>query len=206
MSASGRSRTKLAKAALISRLVLALKTWACSPMARAAASTSLNMVSGTKLGLTSTATRLAAGTNSRRSSSRFAANSSVRRLMPVRFPPGRARLATRPLSAGSAPIKETIGIVVVAAFAADAAVPDHGDLFTNQFGRQRGQPIDLILGPTVFDRYVLALDIAGLFQSLAKCAQKVHVRVRRCGVQEADDRHRRLLRIRRERPRRRPAE
>ena len=56
---------------------------------------------------------------------------------------------------------------------------DNGDLFTNQFGRQRRHSVDLILGPTVFDRHVLALDIAGLFQSLAKCAQKVHVRVRR---------------------------
>ena len=44
-SASGRSRTRVAKAASISRLVLALKTWICSPMARAAASTSLNVVS-----------------------------------------------------------------------------------------------------------------------------------------------------------------
>ena len=44
-SASGRSRTKVAKAASISRLVLALRTWICSPMARAAASTSLNVVS-----------------------------------------------------------------------------------------------------------------------------------------------------------------
>ena len=47
-----------------------------------------------------------------------AANSVVRRLMPVR-----ARLATRPLSTGSAPVKEMMGIVVVAAFAADAAAP-----------------------------------------------------------------------------------
>ena len=38
-----------------------------------------------------------------------AANSVVRRLMPVR-----ARLATRPLSTGSAPVKEMMGIVVVA--------------------------------------------------------------------------------------------
>ena len=44
-SASGRSRTKVAKAASISRLVLALRTWICSPMARAAASMSLNVVS-----------------------------------------------------------------------------------------------------------------------------------------------------------------
>jgi ABC transporter substrate binding protein len=35
-SASARSRTDVAKAASISRLVLALRTWICSPMARAA--------------------------------------------------------------------------------------------------------------------------------------------------------------------------
>ena len=44
-SASGRSRANVAKAALISRLVLARTTWTCSPMARAAGSTSRNVVS-----------------------------------------------------------------------------------------------------------------------------------------------------------------
>ena len=59
-------------------LVLALRTWICSPMARAAGSTSLNVVSAFRAaaGLTSTATELAAGTNSRRASSRFAADSA----------------------------------------------------------------------------------------------------------------------------------
>src|SRR5262249_23538123 len=52
-------------------------------------------------GLTSTATRLAAGTSSRRSSNRFAVNSPVKKLTPVRLPPGRARLATRPSLTGS---------------------------------------------------------------------------------------------------------
>ena len=71
---------------------------------------------------------------------------------------------------------KTMGIVVVAALAANAEAGrsgrgDHGDLSANQFGRQRRQPIDLILGPAVFDRHVLALDIAGLLQALAKSAQ-----------------------------------
>ena len=48
--ASGRSRTKDAKAASISRLVLALRTWICSPIARAADSTSLNVVSAARIG------------------------------------------------------------------------------------------------------------------------------------------------------------
>ena len=102
-----------------------------------------------------------------------------------------------------------MGIVVVAALAASAAGVsgrgDHGDPSANQIGRQRRQPIDLILGPAVFDRHVLALDIAGVLQALAKCAQTVRERVRRCGVEEPDHRHRRLLRARRERPRSRRA-
>ena len=47
---------------------------------------------------------------------------------------------------------------------------DHGDLPADQIGRQRRQPIELILGPAVFDRHVLALDIAGVLQALAKSA------------------------------------
>ena len=114
-------------------------------------------------GLTSTATRVAAGTSSRRSSSRFATNSSLKKLMPVRLPPGRARLATRPSLTGSSATVKTMGIVVVAALAASAGTvtsgrDDHGDLSANQFGRQRRQSIELVLGPAVFDRHVLALD------------------------------------------------
>jgi len=43
-------------------------------------------------------------------------------LTPVRFPPGRARLATRPSLTGSPPPKKTIGVVEVALFAARIAV------------------------------------------------------------------------------------
>ena len=72
---------------------------------------------------------------------------------------------------------KTMGIVVVAALAATPSGAsdrgDHGDLPADQFGRQRRQPIHLILGPAVFDRHVLALDIAGVFQALTKCAQTV---------------------------------
>ena len=78
---------------------------------------------------------------------------------------------------------------------------DHGDPPANQFGRQRRQPIELSLGPAVFDRHVLALDIAALLQGLAKYAQIVRVRrVRRCGAEEPNHRHRRLLPARRQRP------
>jgi hypothetical protein len=50
---------------------------------------------------------------------------SAKKLPPVRLPLGRARLATRPIRAGSAPTRKTTGIVVVAALAANtAASPD----------------------------------------------------------------------------------
>jgi hypothetical protein len=39
--------------------------------------------------------------------------------MPVKFPPGRARLATRPTLTGSSPVMKTTGIVDVAALAAN---------------------------------------------------------------------------------------
>jgi hypothetical protein len=52
--------------------------------------------------------------------SRSAANSTVKKLIPVKLPPGRARLTTRPSLTGSSPTSKTIGIVVVAALAANA--------------------------------------------------------------------------------------
>src|SRR6516165_7140553 len=72
-------------------------------------------------GTISTATRAALGTSSRSSSSRFATNSELKKLIPVRLPPGRARLATRPNLTGSSAAAKTMGIVVVAALAANVA-------------------------------------------------------------------------------------
>jgi hypothetical protein len=59
----------------------------------------------------------------------------------------------------------------------------------------------LILGPAVYDRHILALDIAALFEALAECAQTVGHRIGRPAVKKSDHRHCRLLRARRERPR-----
>src|SRR5262249_46535972 len=44
---------------------------------------------------------------------------------------------------------------------------DHDDLSPNQFGRQRREPVKPTFGPPVFDRHVLALDIACVLQTLA---------------------------------------
>jgi hypothetical protein len=72
-------------------------------------------------GLTSTAKRAAPGSSSCKSPSRFAASSTPMSLIPVRLPPGRLRLATRPIFTGSAPMTKTMGIVAVAALAASVA-------------------------------------------------------------------------------------
>ena len=115
---------------------------------------------------------VAVGTNSCSSSSRFGPTSTFNAVTPVRLPPGRLRLATRPTWTGSTPVVKTIGIVVVAAFAASAAgtvaCGNHGHLTTNQIGRQRRQSIVLALRPAILDRHVLTLDIAGFLQALAE--------------------------------------
>src|SRR5262249_8125813 len=77
---------------------------------------------------------------------------------------------------------------------------DYGNLTTNKISRQHWQSIKLILGPAVFDRHVLARDIASLLQALAERPQPFRDRIGRSGVQIPDHRHRRLLRACRERP------
>ena len=69
---------------------------------------------------------------------------------------------------------------MVAVFAASTAMTvlsrgDHGDLPANQSAASIWQPIELILGPAVYDRDVLALDEAGFLQALAKSAQTVRM-------------------------------
>jgi hypothetical protein len=49
--------------------------------------------------------------------------------------------------------------------------PPAGRLTAHQFSGERRQPIELSLGPAVFDRQIRALDITGLFQALAKDPQ-----------------------------------
>src|SRR5262249_16008003 len=60
--------------------------------------------------------------------------------------------------------------------------------------------------PSVFDHNVLAFNKARLIQSFSKRADDVEERRGGPGVEKSHDRHRRLPRARRERPRRRTAE
>src|SRR5262249_2907580 len=116
---------------------------------------------------------LEVGASSCSSSRRFVSISSVIMAMPVMFPPGRLRLVTRPSWLGSAPRLKTMGMVDVAAFAATTAgaPPDRNDrcnAAADQVGRERRQPIILAVGPAVFHRYILVLDITDLFETLMK--------------------------------------
>src|SRR5262249_8001253 len=79
----------------------------------------LGLLIATSAGLTSRAMRAARGTSSPQHSSRFAANSTLKILIPVMLLPGRARLATRSSRTGSTPTRKRMGIVVVAALAAN---------------------------------------------------------------------------------------
>ena len=63
---------------------------------------------------------VAVGTSSCSRSSRFGISSTFKVVMPVTLLPGRFRLVTSPTATGSAPIENTIGMIVVAACAASA--------------------------------------------------------------------------------------
>src|SRR5262249_52832809 len=122
-SAFTRFSLRTENAASISRLVLALTISTCRPMADAAAVASLAIVSAMTefFGLISTPKRVAFGSSSCNRPNRFAVISTFINVIPVRLPPGRFRLVTRPAWTGSLPVPKTIGIVLVAALASITA-------------------------------------------------------------------------------------
>ena len=88
--------------------------------------------------------------------------SIVNAAIPVKLPPGRLRLATRPPFTGSVTIGNTIGIVAVAAFATSAetfppARDDDRDRLAHQFGSHPGKALVLIVRPEKFDLHVLSV-------------------------------------------------
>src|SRR5712692_661185 len=96
--------------------------WTVTPSVGAACSIIWNpSVIDWTLEFQSTATRENFGTASLRSCTRFAAISTALTARPVTFPPGRAKLATRPVSTGSAVPTITIGTVFVTLAASSAA-------------------------------------------------------------------------------------
>ena len=104
-------------------------------------------------GLTRKPITLACGTSSVSSSIRFCVNSSSRMLMPVRLPPGLARLAARPCSTGLPTLANTIGIAVVAPFAAIVGgLPPPATITIDPAGDKLGgharKPIKMPVGPS----------------------------------------------------------
>ena len=147
---------------------------------------------------------MAAGTNSCSNSSFFGVSSPDAAVTPVMLPPRAVRLATSPSATGSNPPWKTIGMVVVAVFSAQRRGPvggDHGHLACDQIGSERRQAAIATFRPAKFDGHVAALDKAGLAQALAERAHPARPQVGRFAAEEPDHRHRRLLRVRRQRPR-----
>src|SRR5262245_16917157 len=77
-----------------------------------------------------------------------------------------------------------------------------GHLTANQIGRQRRQSIVLTLRPAVIDRRILTFDVTAFLEALVEYFNRIGGLGGRPAAQEPDHRHRRLLRARRERPRR----
>jgi hypothetical protein len=58
---------------------------------------------------------------------------------------------------------------------------NHGNLAPNQFTGESWQLIKLALSPAVLDGHVLAVDIAGVFEALAKGAHVASLRYANAG-------------------------
>src|SRR5262245_2997844 len=209
--ASARSRTRVAKAASISRGVLALRTEICSPRPRAASGISRNVASamGGLAGLTSTAMRTALGTRSCSRPSRLAITSATKKLMPVTLPPGRARLVTRPSFHRIFDDAKYDGGRRGRSFGCKRSSSegrgDHGHAAADEIGHDRRHAIVLAIKQMVLHHHVLALDIAGLVKAFTERSGWARGSLGRPAGDKTDDRDRRLLRARRERPGRRAA-
>src|SRR5262249_16635744 len=83
---------------------------------------------------------------------------------------------------------------------------DHRHLTAYQIGCEVRQYVVLVLRPAILDHNILALDVAGFTKALPECGQIACTIRKRRAAEESDHRHCRLLRPRRERPRRRGSE
>ena len=109
------------------------------------------------------------GTISRKSSSRLLALSACCRENPVTLPPGRERLATRPMPRGSTASAKTMGMdgCRLFQFGGSASVRDDDvDFLLHEFGRELGDPLGLPLRPTVFESNGPTLNPAKFAQPL----------------------------------------
>src|SRR5262249_49570189 len=80
---------------------------------------------------------------------------------------------------------------------------DHGHSAANQVGGECWQSVETTFGPAIFDRDVAAFDIAGFVETSPDGVKSAGFTIR--AAEQPNHRHCRLLRARRERPRRRRA-
>src|SRR6516164_6692297 len=117
------------------------------------------------VGLISRANEVALGTVSCSSCSHFGPTSKVSVVAPVRLRSGRFKLVTRPRSTGSPAVKKTMGIVLVAVFAARTAGgcwrDNHGHLAANKVGQQCRKLVVAALGPAILDHHSTQLHCIG---------------------------------------------
>jgi hypothetical protein len=83
---------------------------------------------------------------------------------------------------------------------------DHRHRTPHQIGRQVREPTVVAVRPAEFDYDVAALGITDFSKALSERRQKTGVRLRKARMEKSNDRHRGLLRVRRERRRRCAAE
>src|SRR5262249_2824622 len=117
------------------------------------------------------ANRRGSGTTSRNSSRRLPARSVDWRDRPVMLPPGRDRLATKPLPTGSFAMANTIGMTDVACFCREAcgSRSDNDIPFPlDEPGSDLDEPLVASLAPSILDCDGATLDPAEVAQSLHK--------------------------------------
>src|SRR4051812_36103154 len=106
-------------------------------------------------------TCMACGNNSRNSSSRLPASWFVAAVNPVKLPPGRARLATKPSPTGSRTgenDRDRCRRFLACQGRRRAAHHDQVDFLADSLGAQRRIVLIATLGGPIFDHQVLALD------------------------------------------------
>src|SRR4051794_35890557 len=144
--------------------------------------------------------------SSRRSSRRFAASSAIASDTPVILPPGRFRLTTRPVPTGSPPATNTIGMVDVAPFAANAVTlpcrDDRRGAAADELGSKPGEALVMSVRIAVIDAHALSFGEARFRQAAVEFRQEMRRLGPRPAAEETEERGRRL-RPRRARPERR---
>jgi hypothetical protein len=127
--------------------------------------------------------------------------------MPVILPPGLLRLVTKlslhRVGAHAEHDRNRAGRGLGSKRSRGGNRDDHGNLAADEVDCQPRKAVVLVLRSAIFDRHVLSLDIADFRETAPDGVHAASISFGRSWGKESDHRHRRLLRVRRERPCRR---